>query len=137
MKKVLTIPLILLILFSGISINVAAHYCGGMFIANKVSLSGKLASCGMEEQQNDITGYIFTRHSCENFVSTYTMNDNYVPSSIQAVDGGKYIINTLSFPLLNVPEIVSFTAISAISNRPPGIYDPRRVNREVICVFRI
>ena len=41
MKNVISIPLALLILFTGINVQIASHYCGGNFAAAKVSLTGK------------------------------------------------------------------------------------------------
>lgn len=137
MKKILTIPLIFLVLFSGISINVAAHFCGGMFVMNKVSLSGELASCGMDETNNKTNGDVISGHSCENILTTYTLSGNFMPSEAKSVDAAKYIINTLSFPLEKSPAILISTAVSLLCNRPPGNYNPYRVKREVICVFRI
>lgn len=137
MKRVLTIPLIFLVLFTGMSFNVATHYCSGMFVANKVSLSGKFASCGMEDHETGRQGNVIALHSCENFLSTYTLSGNYMPSSNQAFDAGKYIFNTMSFPLLSAQEIVLVPVLFSFCNRPPGIFNPDNVISEVICVFRI
>jgi len=34
-------------------LSVATHYCGGKIVASQISLSGKLASCGMEDDKSD------------------------------------------------------------------------------------
>ena len=51
MKRIVSIPLLFIILFSGINVKFASHYCGGNFSGTKVSLTGELATCGMEQEQ--------------------------------------------------------------------------------------
>ena len=36
-------------------ISVATHYCGGQIAASRVTLTGKLASCGMEGPAKGVT----------------------------------------------------------------------------------
>jgi hypothetical protein len=54
MKKVLSISLVLLMLTAMLHLSVATHYCGGKIAASKISLSGELASCGMEGEGKEI-----------------------------------------------------------------------------------
>ena len=79
MKKILSIPLIILILGSGMTLNVATHYCCGKVAATKVSLSPRLASCGMEiPSVNKLTEDAISKHCCEDKISAYSFDTNYV-----------------------------------------------------------
>ncbi|MFZ0283138.1 MAG: hypothetical protein WAL29_15920, partial [Bacteroidales bacterium] len=63
MKRILSIPLVLLIAFSGISLKLATHYCGGNVVDTKVSLSGRHATCGMEHR-GDFNNEVTLRSIC-------------------------------------------------------------------------
>ncbi len=39
-------------LASGMKVSIDRHYCGGQLAATKISVTGKLASCGMETQDH-------------------------------------------------------------------------------------
>jgi len=53
MKKVLSIISVLIIILAGLQVTVSSHYCGGEPVASKISLSGTLASCGMEDNEEN------------------------------------------------------------------------------------
>ena len=81
MKKILSIPLIMLILFTGVTVNFATHYCGGSVAATKVSLTGKLATCGMEGTSDNKTNEgLYKNHCCDDVTAAYTLSSNYIPS---------------------------------------------------------
>jgi hypothetical protein len=134
MRKVLTIPVLILILFSGITVNLAFHYCGGHLADKKISLSGVLASCGMETENNDDQTTIKSI-CCENSFSSYTFNNIYIPSVPV-----KSIHEVQEFPvtdiiLSTVAEESFFSGVLPV--KPPGTFSPSIVELDVICILRI
>lgn len=139
MKHIISIPLALLILFTGINVKIASHYCGGNFSAAKVSLTGKTASCGMEHPSvQKPTEFLFSRHCCDDVISSVSISTNYVPSSFWYLpDTGQEIINTfITLDELDIYQPVTISAISG-SKRPPGGFSPSDVEQQVICIFQI
>lgn len=82
MKKGVSISLILLMTAAMLHISVATHYCGGKIAASTVSLTGKLANCGMENSENELPfpGIIFSEHCCDDILTLFETSDNYIPS---------------------------------------------------------
>lgn len=138
MRKVLSIPLIVLILFTGISVKFATHYCGGSVYATKVSLSGELATCGMEHHY-DYSSHQenITKHCCEDVLSAYVIDNNYFGSSFQIDKPGMQGIH-----LFIVPPDISINQV-AVSNpvikntKPPGMNDFHSPAIQALCVFLI
>jgi hypothetical protein len=129
----------LLILFSGINIKIASHFCGGNFAATKVSLTGELASCGMEHQSGTKSPQdLISSHCCEDVISSYFISPNYVPSSCCYLpDIGQEINHTfIVHNELFFSQEISVSAISG-NKRPPGCFIPVGVEQQVICIFRI
>lgn len=125
----------ILILFSGITINLASHYCMDSLVSSKISFSGKLATCGMEDHGVRKDG-INPENTCANISHSYTLSTNYVPSFekniVKLVPVVSDIISiTTSLPVNFVPgSCNSFI-------QPPGCFSPNNVDREIICVYRI
>jgi hypothetical protein len=139
MKRIVTISLMLLIMFSGISVKIALHYCGGSFSEMKVSLSGKLATCGMEHQSGKKSSQdLITRHCCNDIISSFSIDTNYVPSNCYSLPDLAQEINH-SFILQNAMLINPEITVSAISGdkKPPGNFSPFNVEQQVLCIFRI
>src|SRR5512133_1259996 len=82
MKKVISISLTLLMLVALLHFSVATHYCMGKIAASKISLSGDLATCGMENDDNmlPLKGTYFTSHCCDNVLVFCGINSTYFPS---------------------------------------------------------
>ncbi len=137
-KTILSIPLIILILFSGISIKFAAHYCGGSVAATKISLSGELATCGMEHQSgNNIIQYAYRDKCCNDVTSAYSICNIYYPSSNFFKVPVQQVLSMIIVPsayLINQEIIINTTNINV---RPPGTSFPNSVSRPSICIFRI
>jgi hypothetical protein len=137
MKKLLAISFALMILFTGITLNVAVHYCGGLVAAKKVSLSGELASCGMAQQEPLKPG-INNPPVCSNTLSAYILNgNNFVSSSLISVDFVKKLITAIESPSAQAPACMPEFKAKALCNRPPGMGNPGEVKLEYICVYRI
>jgi hypothetical protein len=137
MKTILSIPLIILILFSGVIVSFATHYCEGSVVATKISLTGEQASCGMEHVSiNNPLLVKFQNHCCDNVTSVYSICNTYFPSAYNVEDPILQVISVLLVPYdyLNSSDI----AINTLSNiRPPGCYTPNSVTLPDLCIFRI
>jgi hypothetical protein len=139
MQRYVYILLMILILFSGISVNIAYHYCGGTFSSSRVSLNGEPASCGMEHKSMTNSPIdLISRHCCEDVIHSFKINSIYIPSlCIHLNCLGQEIMN--SFVPRNVTLSCHKAAGSLISGtqRPPGSYTPVCVEQQVICIFQI
>jgi hypothetical protein len=138
MKRLISIPLIILVLFSGISVKFATHYCEGNIAAAKISLTGELATCGMERNSyNTSLQDIYRNNCCEDFISAYSICNNYLSSAYNFNNHDQQVVNLIIVPagfLSNQETIINHTNEDI---RPPGIYQPNSVDRPVICIFRI
>ena len=139
MKKGFSIFLSLLMVVTMLHISVAMHYCEGKEVATTVSLSGKLASCGMtcSEQEIPLQGTNFTRHCCDNTITFCGISSNYSPTYSFVPESYQYNFQVLAIPVeLSVktqPDNNSF--YSNVS--PPGALMSTNVDLSNICVFRI
>lgn len=139
MKKVFSIFLSLLMVVAILHISVAIHYCEGKEVDTKVSLSGKLASCGMEcsEKELPLQGTNLTKHCCEDFLSYYGISSNYTPTYSFVPEKYRYNFQVLAIP-------VELSVKSQTDNKPlysnvspPGALMSTNVDLSNICVFRI
>ena len=138
MKKALSILFALLVLVSGTHLTIAKHICGGELAAVKWSFTGQKASCGMVEdlkthnsEQNAIES-----NCCHNELSTFTVDSNYSPSSLQLKDITEVITHVFALPatVLFQSTVVAFSSHSYFS--PPDIV-VSNISQADICVFRI
>ena len=139
MKKGVSISLVLLLLTAMLNISVATHYCGGKVAASKVSLTGKLANCGMEGTGRELplSGTYFTKHCCEDVVTSYGTDSNYSPSVFNVKD--TYQDNFQIFGITTGTPAHSIAVLESLSNNgsPPGLVLSTHVDLSYICVFRI
>ncbi|MDP4222013.1 MAG: hypothetical protein Q8868_01760 [Bacteroidota bacterium] len=138
MRRLISIPLLILISFSGIRISIAYHFCGGKQVAARISLADKLASCGMEDIEYPTSPETsINTHCCNNVLSEYTFCDNYLPVT--------HVINLTAFKTIDHQVSGSISEISI--NRlflfpqhhlePPGTGSQNTDLQSVLCVFRI
>jgi hypothetical protein len=138
-KKGISILMVFLVLTSMFHLTIATHYCCGKVIASKISVTGKLATCGMEaiEEGNLETNTLIRKHCCEDVVTSYNIDNNYSPSNLFLTGIENFNINNLfivddfSF-VLNTHSSLLFTDIS-----PPGWLMYTDVDLSDICVLRI
>jgi hypothetical protein len=139
MKKVLSISLSIMMLFALLHISVATHYCGGYYAASTISLSGKLASCGMEADHSDhpLTGTVISRHCCDNVLRYYCIGGNYYPSFSTVPESYQNNFQVMHLyaevPLFSANNIKSPHA----NVSPPGVYLPNIVDLSEICTLLI
>ncbi len=139
MKKIISISLTFLILAALIHFSVGIHYCGGTFSAEKISLSGKLASCGMESDDNvlPLPGTNFTTHCCDNLLVYFGINGSYFPSFSDIPE-----LFLKQFEIFNSPAGFTLLAPVSLNSIYTGIGPPETsvsssVDLSNICVLRI
>jgi hypothetical protein len=138
MKVFLSIPLIMLLSFSGISVKFAAHYCGGMIVANKFSVSAEFASCGMEKQKSNNTSEATIKtYCCDNVIFEYSINNIYV-ASFQDGDLNGQIIHNHEFVSQVYFSVKEYFLIQLANDiNPPGTGYSNSEILPALCTFRI
>lgn len=119
--------------------SVATHYCMGEIAASKISLSGSLANCGMENDENVLpsTGTYYTEHCCDNVLVFCGINGGYLPSFNFVPESFNNDFQVFSLPAdLNMSSIASYHSGFTCLN-PPGVSLSHNVDLATICVFRI
>lgn len=138
-KKLLSISFAFLILLSGMHFTIATHYCGGEFAGTKASVSGELASCGMEGLVDECSspGIHLKKHCCDDKVSFLAVDHNFAPSFNEFTALTQHILQVFIIPV-NI-EIHSLTVINLISTSvsPPDNFLVHAVSLPKICVFLI
>ena len=82
MKRVFSLLFSVLILLSGMHLTVASHLCGGELAAVKCSLTGELASCGMQESQIPVSGNgAIESDCCKNRIASCESDGNFFSPS--------------------------------------------------------
>lgn len=139
MKKGISISLVLLMIAAMLHFRVATHYCGGKIFAAKVSLTGKLANCGMEKTEKELPlhGMNFSKHCCDDVVISVMTDNNYSPSSSIVQNPFQY-----NFQILGISEGYPVQANAVLRSiyanaSPPGAMMSTDVDLSDICVFRI
>jgi hypothetical protein len=138
MKALVSIPLVVLILFTGIRINLATHYCGGSVAGTQISFTGKLATCGMESSSSEKPfDNSFDNHCCDNTISVYSICSNYFASSHFLNDPDRSDNLSVEIPV----DIAGYQGINEVISkeviRPPGHFLQGSLRRSVLCIFRI
>lgn len=138
-KKIVSISLLFLTLTALLHLSIATHYCGGMKAASKISFSGKLATCGMENDKTvmPVTGFQLTTDCCDNAIVFLGINGNYFPSFSSVPVAYQNIIQ-----LFIVPADMPFNGVAGANSisadiSPPDVYSPYNVDLSDICILRI
>ena len=139
MKKIVSISLRFLMLIALLHLSVATHYCGGKIAASNISLSGKLASCGMEDDHDilPVTGTNISRHCCDNVLVFVGITGNYFPSFSSVPEPFQNHFQVIGIPAdlpLKISAIIN--TISADAS-PPGNPLCSSVDLSDICILRI
>lgn len=139
MRKEFSILFILAIILSGVHVTVSTHYCGGKVAASEISLSGKTASCGMEDNDYSCPGPEpkLTTNCCEDLVSVYCIYNNFEPSASVVPES-----NQNNFQIFNITAGIPACTIPAVNSiytnaSPPGALMSTSVDLSYICIFRI
>jgi len=139
MKKGTSISLVLLMIAAMLHFSVAAHYCSGKIVASKVSLTGKLANCGMEgsEKELPLHGINFSKHCCDDVVISFVTDNNYTPSFPIVQNSFQDNFQILSIPAGYPVLSLSVSNLIYTNASPPGVMMFTNVDLSDICVFRI
>jgi hypothetical protein len=137
MKKILTILIATFLLASGMQVTLDRHYCGGTLADTRISITGKLASCGMEKPELSCPDHqVFNKKCCEDRVSYFSISSNYYPEYFKLTyhDSERGTVH-----LLTGNVIADNSCNSDLNYRifPPGNYFKSRLTQSEICVFRI
>lgn len=139
MKKIISIFLTFLMLAALFHFSVATHYCGGTIAATKISLSGKLASCGMESDENTkpLPGFNFVSHCCENSLTFFGVVNNYHPTFSFVPEVYRDQIRLICVDECITMNISSLIKPICTNSSPPGKLSFNTVDLSDICVYRI
>jgi len=137
MKKVITILVSVILIASGMHISIDRHYCGGSLADVKISVTGKLASCGMEQAESSCSNNpAFDQKCCEDQISLYGITSNYYPEYFK-------IIHPVSERDVTAIKVGTFIPDKSYNTDliswvlPPGYNLKTGLTQPEICVFRI
>jgi hypothetical protein len=139
MRKGISLIFVFVMMLSAAQFTIAIHFCGGTVAASKISLSGKLASCGMESEVKSysLPGNHITKHCCDNQITTvgilniFTAPVSFNENNIQNIQKTFYTLVSQLF------HSITATNILYTSFNPPGELSTCAVSLPDICVFRI
>ena len=137
MKKAFAILIAGMVLASGMRISLDRHYCGGKLLDVRISVTGKLASCGMEQSGSNCTNHpVINKKCCEDQISFYSLCSNYYPEYFKI----SHPVSERNILYLQAGSLLAGTAFNTdFINRvlPPGYPVKSRLTQSAICVFRI
>ena len=139
MKKGFSILLVVLMLAAMFHFTVATHYCSGKVAASTVSLSGKLATCGMECMEKNYPStetHLFT-HCCDDIVNFCGIDSNYTPSFSFVPESYQYNFQVFSIPTGSPVYSIAVLKSLYINVSPPRALMSTNVDLSDICIFRI
>jgi hypothetical protein len=137
MKRIFAILILPFMLASGIQVSIDHHYCGGILAATNISVTGKLASCGMAEKEQNCSGHAsFDKKCCEDKLSYYGINCKFVPENYKL---------SIPFPGKDIPAAPAISAALNYTHElkisswvlPPGDNLNTGILLSKICVSRI
>jgi hypothetical protein len=138
MRTGTSILVVILVITGMMHISVANHYCGGTLAATRVSLSGQLASCGMESTEINLpeSGSAISDHCCDDIVVTVATDNNYMPSHDMSLN------HQHNYQVLYPTIIFSYSSVNHFNSHltnvmPPGTGPSIPTGCPDICVFRI
>jgi hypothetical protein len=138
-KKGISILFAFVMIATMFHFSVATHYCGGHIAASKVSLTGKLATCGMEGSEKPLPppGIYVSKHCCEDVVTSYSTDNNYIPSFFSFPGAVLFNFQTLGLPSQPTVGLAGVFKSQYSDKSPPGKMMSTNVDLSDICVFRI
>lgn len=138
MRRTASILMATLLLLTGLHLSIASHFCCGKLAAVHFSITGKDASCGMEDESTSaLAGKIIKKHCCTNDLTALTVDSNYSPSFSKGIDFSQKVTQIVAVPYTEIVNDLAFTHYSHPILSPPGIFRTNTVELAAICVFRI
>jgi len=122
-------------------ISVAKHYCSGEFAASMISLTGGLASCGMEGTEEscpaDSPGDHLKSACCDDVVTYYSIDNNYTHRQTVTTEAYRFTTQVLERPVTYAVQIYNCSSHIFTGVSPPSFLSFTAVDLTEICVFRI
>ena len=137
MKGIFTILIGFIMLASGMTVSIDRHYCDGELAGIKISVSGKLASCGMEKVHNEYPDRPYMDNKCcDDQLTFYRISSKYLPEYFKL----SYTTDFKNLP--SVPECNSlfrqpYPDVCRTWELPPGEKLKSAPSLSEICVYRI
>ena len=138
MKKLLSISFALLILLSGMHISIATHFCGDRISATKLSVSGELASCGMEGSIDKCSVPVKLKGTgcCKDKLAAFVVDNNYNPTFSEFKAFSQNLLQVFILPAFLSNQSQTSLNLICTNVSPPGHYQVSDVSLPYICVFR-
>ena len=138
MKRISSILLACFILFMGMHVTFATHFCGGEVAAMKLSFNSEIASCGMEKSTHDCkSNNQITSNCCKNNIVSYSVDNNYVSSIFEFKNISKDITNYLFCNSVAYFDFSKKIQNISIEESPPLNVLINKVCLSKICTYRI
>ncbi len=122
-------------------VSVARHYCGGELAAKKVSLSGALATCGMEDTERncpyDHNGDRIESHCCDDALTIYSIDNKYTPAAKAVAEFSTTEIAVQDLLFVSPARFPDIKALGWSDISPPGLLMTSSVDLAEIRVLRI
>lgn len=140
-KKILSILIAFLILLSLMQFTIATHYCGGdgeTFV--KFSITGELASCGMESCDDKYSAQekYFEKTCCNDNISVLAVYNNFAPLFTNFTVFALHVLKIYIIPVnIEIHSLIAIVNSSSADVSPPGNFLVRAVSLPIICVFLI
>ncbi len=137
MKGIFAILIGVVMLVSGMTVSIDKHYCGGELVETKLSFSGKLASCGMEDLQNECPDQPYMdKVCCSDQLTLYRIGSNYIP---------EYFMLSFTADFKDIPSAPEcntlfrgpYMDVYRTWELPPGENLKSAPSLSEICVYRI
>lgn len=137
MKGAFTILIGIVMLASGMTVSIDKHYCGGELAETKLSFSGRLASCGMEDVQNECPYQPYMeKECCDDQFTLYRISSNYLPEYFKLSQTSDFK-DIPSAPECNALFRGPYTDVYRTWELPPGEKLKSAPSLSEICVYRI
>ncbi len=139
MKNVFSIMFATIILASGMHFSIATHFCGGEIASKKISLSGSVASCGMEDSKLEDCSASdeYDSNCCKNTIQSYSIEQNYENFTFKSFEVAKNLLQYFNIPVLNVFNSIRPNSSIDYGDSPPCLLLASSVDLADICIFRI
>jgi hypothetical protein len=139
MRTGVSILFTILMTFTGAHLTIATHFCCGEIAATKVSLSGKLATCGMEGDEGSCPagGSNVKTHCCDNSMVTIGIINNFDPPCTIQNETYRHITHAFFMPVDQNFTNTPYPKIIFTDTGPPGRFPASAVDLDFVCTFRI
>jgi len=139
MKKATSILFLLIILVTGLQITVSQHFCRGNLADTRISLDGSIASCGMENaDDNPVLPWDQMKNlCCEDHISSIAAVNYFTPDFYPLTEIGQNHQDHSYLPSVQIFSSEICFASLHTNLYPPGQIKSTDVDLSKICVLRI